>query len=116
VARAAEVQGFRFLHILGPCPPGWRYLTAQSTEMARLAVESRYFPLLECDHGEWRVTFRPKLRVPVGEFLAAQGRFSHLSSEQIEAIQSHVDERWDLLSSACSPEPGVRSRPSLSGG
>lgn len=97
VARAADVRGFRFLHVLGGCPPGWRYPTAQSTEMARLAVESRYFPLFECDDGEWRITFRPKHTLPVGEFLKTQGRFSHLSAEEIDSIQSHVDERWNLL-------------------
>jgi pyruvate ferredoxin oxidoreductase beta subunit len=97
VTRAAEVRGFRFLHVLGACPPGWRYPTAQSTEVARLAVESRYFPLFECDDGDWRITFRPKHEVPVSEFLATQGRFGHLSAEQIDAIQSHVDERWELL-------------------
>jgi pyruvate/2-oxoacid:ferredoxin oxidoreductase beta subunit len=97
VARAAEVKGFRFLHILGACPPGWRYPTAQSTEVARLAVESRYFPLFACDEGTWRITFRPKHEVPVREFLETQGRFSHLSAEQIDSIQSHVDERWSLL-------------------
>jgi pyruvate/2-oxoacid:ferredoxin oxidoreductase beta subunit len=35
--------------------------------------------------------------VPVSEFLATQGRFAHLSAEQIDAIQLHVDERWNLL-------------------
>ena len=89
--------GFRFLHVLGACPPGWRYPTDQSTEIARLAVESRYFPLFECDDGDWRITFRPKHPVPVREFLATQGRFGHLSPEQIDAIQAHVDERWELL-------------------
>jgi len=97
VARAAEVRGFRFLHILGGCPPGWRYPTAQSTEVARLAVESRYFPLFACDDGEWKITFRPKRTLPVSEFLETQGRFSHLSSKEIAAVQSHVDERWNLL-------------------
>jgi pyruvate/2-oxoacid:ferredoxin oxidoreductase beta subunit len=97
VARAAEVEGFRFLHVLGACPPGWRYPTSQSTEMARLAVESRYFPLFECDHGEWRITFRPKHELPVREFLETQGRFGHLSAGEIDAIQRHVDERWNLL-------------------
>ena len=82
VARAAEVRGFRFLQVLGACPPGWRYPTAQSTEIARLAVESRYFPLFECDDGEWRITYRPKHEVPVREFLETQGRFSHLSAER----------------------------------
>ena len=83
--------------MLGPCPPGWRYPTAQSTEIARLAVEAHYFPLFECDDGEWRITFRPKHVLPMSEFLETQGRFSHLSSEEIESIQSHVDERWNLL-------------------
>ena len=103
VARAAEVPGFRFLHVLGACPPGWKYPTAQSTEIARLAVESHYFPLWECDHGAWRITFRPKHPLPVSEFLGAQGRFSHLSPEEIETIQSHVDERWNQLAALESP-------------
>ena len=97
VTRAAELSGFRFLHVLGPCPPGWRYPTAQSTEVARLAVESRYFPLLECDDGRWRITFKPKHPVPVSEFLETQGRFGHLSAKDVERIQAHVDERWELL-------------------
>ncbi|HVM56914.1 MAG TPA: thiamine pyrophosphate-dependent enzyme [Gaiellaceae bacterium] len=102
VARAAEVRGFRFLHVLGGCPPGWRYPTAQSTEIARLAVESRYFPLYECDEGEWRITYRPKHPVPVGEFLETQGRFAHLTPERIATIQSHVDARWDALEAAAT--------------
>jgi pyruvate/2-oxoacid:ferredoxin oxidoreductase beta subunit len=97
VARAAELEGFRFLHVLGACPPGWRYATDQSVEVVRLAVESGYFPLVECDHGEWSITFRPKHPVPVREFLETQGRFSHLSPEQVDAIQAHVDARWDAL-------------------
>jgi len=97
VTRAAEIDGFRFLHILSGCPPGWRYPTAQSTEVTRLAVESRYFPLFECDHGEWRITFQPKHPVPVGAFLGTQGRFSHLSSDAIDSIQAHIDERWKLI-------------------
>jgi pyruvate ferredoxin oxidoreductase beta subunit len=65
----------------------------------RLAVESRYFPLVACDDGKWTITFRPKHLVPVSEFLETQGRFAHLSPEEIDSIQAHVDERWDLLAS-----------------
>ncbi|HEY6052357.1 MAG TPA: thiamine pyrophosphate-dependent enzyme [Gaiellaceae bacterium] len=97
VERAAELSGFRFLHVLGACPPGWRYPTAQSTEVTRLAVESRYFPLVACEEGEWKITFRPKHPVPVAEFLATQGRFAHLDADEIASIQAHVDRRWELL-------------------
>ena len=102
ITRAAEVRGFRFLHILSGCPPGWRYPTSQSTKVARLAVESRYFPLFECDGGEWRITFQPKQPLPVRAFLETQGRFSHLSSDEIDSIQAHVDERWNLLAGLAS--------------
>ncbi|HZS24221.1 MAG TPA: thiamine pyrophosphate-dependent enzyme [Gaiellaceae bacterium] len=97
VARAAGVEGFRFLHVLGPCPPGWRYPTARSVDVARLAVESHYFPLAECVDGRWRITFRPKHPLPVREFLAAQGRFGHLTAGEIDAIQAGVDARWQRL-------------------
>jgi len=97
VARAADVRGFRFLHVLGGCPPGWRYPTDQSVEVTRLAVESRYFPLVECDHGAWRVTFQPRHPVPVRDFLQTQGRFAHLTRDGIGEIQAHVDERWAQL-------------------
>ena len=97
VTRAAEIDGFRFLHVLGACPPGWRYATSQSTEIERLAVETRYFPLLEVDHGRWRITHRPQRPVPVADFLATQGRFAHLGPDDVAAIQEHLDERWQLL-------------------
>jgi pyruvate ferredoxin oxidoreductase beta subunit len=106
VARAAELEGFRFLHVLGACPPGWRYPTSQSTEVVRLAVETRYFPLFACDEGEWRITFRPKRPLPVGEFLKTQGRFGHLTAAEVDSIQSHVDARWELLAGMECPSPG----------
>jgi len=99
VGRATELRGFRFLHVLGACPPGWRYPTDQSVEIQRLAVESRYFPLVAYDDRRWKITFRPKHPVPVGEFLTTQGRFKHLTPPQVELIQEHVDERWDLFES-----------------
>jgi pyruvate/2-oxoacid:ferredoxin oxidoreductase beta subunit len=40
------------------------------------------------------VTYIPKKRV--SEYLRAQGRFSHLSDEDIGAIQE-VDREWDEL-------------------
>ena len=47
--------------------------------------------------GDWRITFSPKKTLPIGEFLGTQGRFGHLSAAEIDTIQKHVDERWNLL-------------------
>jgi pyruvate ferredoxin oxidoreductase beta subunit len=98
VTKAATIRGFRFLHVLGACPPGWRYDTAESVEVVRRAVEARYFPLLEFEDGRWSVTYQPKHPLPASEFLSMQGRFAHLSPEQITQVQQHLDERWELLS------------------
>ncbi len=97
VERAAHIEGFRFLHCLGACPPGWRYPTGDSVEIVHRAIDSHYFPLVEVDGGVWRITQRPKRVLPVGEFLGTQGRFAHMSQTDIEQVQQHVDERWDIL-------------------
>jgi pyruvate ferredoxin oxidoreductase beta subunit len=80
-----------------------------------LAVESRYFPLVECDAGAWRITYRPKHPVPVRAFLETQGRFRHLSDDRIDAIQRHVDRRWDELSALATAPEGI-ALPALVGG
>jgi pyruvate ferredoxin oxidoreductase beta subunit len=110
VARAAEIRGFRFLHVLGACPPGWRYPTDRSADITRLAVESRYFPLFAYDHGAWKITYRPKREVPVREFLETQGRFGHLSDGDVARIQAHVDERWELLTALADGRQPAHSR------
>jgi pyruvate/2-oxoacid:ferredoxin oxidoreductase beta subunit len=35
--------------------------------------------------------------VPVSEYLKLQGRFRHLSVENIQAIQERVDREWEKL-------------------
>ena len=101
VAKAATIPGFRFLHILGACPPGWRYPIAQTVDVTRLAVESNTFPLWECEDGVWRITYTPRREVRVGEYLASQGRFTALKADDVASIQSHVDTRLRRLKSRC---------------
>lgn len=98
VRRARALQGTRFLHILAPCPPGWRTLPEQTLHLARLAVETRTFPLVEIEDGaRVRITVVPKGQTPVARYLEAQGRFQHLSADEIAAIQSSVDASWAAL-------------------
>ncbi|MFI5339880.1 MAG: thiamine pyrophosphate-dependent enzyme [Candidatus Methylomirabilales bacterium] len=98
VRRARAFEGTRFLHILAPCPPGWRILPEQTLHLARLAVETRIFPLVEIEDGaRVRITMVPRDRAPVSRYLEAQGRFQHLTADGIAAIQSSVDASWAAL-------------------
>jgi pyruvate/2-oxoacid:ferredoxin oxidoreductase beta subunit len=97
VRRAKAIRGTRFLHILSPCPPGWKTSDDESIALARMAVTSRVFPLLEVEDGvRWRFTVEHPGE-PVAPYLRRQGRFRHLTDDQIAHIQSEVDGRWALL-------------------
>lgn len=96
VEKAKEMTGgFRYIHTQCPCPPGWRFPENKAIEIARLAVDCGMWRLYEVEHGELRLTHRPTLRKPVREYLSRQGRFSHLTADDIRAIQTNVDQEWE---------------------
>jgi pyruvate/2-oxoacid:ferredoxin oxidoreductase beta subunit len=97
VRKAKAIRGMRFLHILSPCPPGWKYSDEMSIELGRMAVRNRVFPLLEVEDGErWRFT-ADHPGESIEAYLRMQGRFKHLDLEAIARIQADVDARWALL-------------------
>lgn len=97
--KALAVSGPSFVNVLTPCQPGWDYPPEQLVEVARLAVESRYWPLYEVENGQTRITYTPRERVPVRAFLETQGRFRHLASDEeaVTEIQRWVEANWERL-------------------
>lgn len=99
--KAFKVEGPAFLNVYTSCVPGWDYPEDQSVEVARLASDTCFWPLYEIENGRLRITYRPKEKKPVEEFLKIQRRFRHLFSEKnrhiIEKIQKMVDEEWERL-------------------
>jgi pyruvate/2-oxoacid:ferredoxin oxidoreductase beta subunit len=97
VTRAKGKRGTKFIHILSPCPPGWKTSDDETIELARMAVQARVFPLMEVEDGNrWRFTVEHP-GDPVEPYIRRQGRFRHLTPEQIAHVQKEVDERWELL-------------------
>ncbi len=97
VKKAAEVKGMAFIDLLTPCPVGWGFDPAEGINIGRLAVRTGMWKLYEIENGRVNVTYVPKKRKRVSEYLRAQARFSHLSDEDIGAMQAEVDEEWDEL-------------------
>ncbi len=97
IAKAKTIRGTKFIHILTPCPTGWKAASDLSPELSILAVETNVFPLYEVENGKkYIINHRPR-RLPVGEYLSRQGRFRHLSEEQVRRIQAEADEEWERL-------------------
>lgn len=97
VRKAAEVKGPAYLHILSPCPTGWRYDTSLTIEIGRLAVQTGIFPLYEVENGRYRLNADPPELKPVVEYLKLQGRYRHLSEKEIEKIQGMVNQDYAEL-------------------
>ncbi len=95
--KAKRMRGTRFIHLLSPCPPGWRIPSELTVKIARLAVRSRVFPLYEVEDGRFYTLQEEAHVIPVREYLKLQGRFGHLKEEDIEETQRRVDDAWERL-------------------
>jgi len=99
VTRAKQTHGTRFIHLLSPCPPGWKIPSEESIHQSRLAVQSHVFPLVEVQYGEtWTLSLDPE-PVPIEEYLRSQGRFRHLAGDEaaIERVRTAVEARWQSI-------------------
>ncbi len=95
--RAKEIRGLSFIYTLSPCPVGWRFSSEQTIRLARLAVQTRVFPLYEVEKGEhYRLNEMPE-KIPVKEYLQAQGRFAYLREGDLERMQQNIDDEWQRL-------------------
>ncbi len=97
-AKNLKGKGLRFLLIYSPCPPGWRLPSSEITiKIARLAVETNFFPLYEIEDGEkYTLNFIPEKK-PLKEFIKVQGRFKHLRDEEIEEMEKIVQKNFERI-------------------
>ncbi len=109
VERAKEIRGMKFIHLLAPCPPGWKIPSELTIKLARLAVQTRSFLLYEVEDGErYALTVTPNGR-PVRDYLELQGRFRHLTDDDIDDIQHRIDQFWEKLRAKCEENSLQRS-------
>ena len=103
--KAIYTPGPSFLNIMAPCPRGWEYPAEKLPEICKLAVETCVWPLFEVIDGVWHLSYQPKQKRPVEEYLRLQGRFRHMfkpgNEWMIEEAQRNVDENWEKLLAKC---------------
>lgn len=103
--KAIYTPGPAFLNVMAPCPRGWRYPSEKLVEVTKAAVETCVWPLYEVVEGEYHLTYRPKNKLPVEEYLKLQGRFAHMfkpgNEWMIQQVQQEVDRNWEALLKLC---------------
>ncbi len=107
--KAKEIKGPKYIQILTPCPPGWRFATEKTLETGRLAVQTGMWALFEVEHGEFQLS-RPSSRLldkskrkSIEEYLKSQGRFRHMTSDDVEALQTWIDRSWEKYKKLQAP-------------
>ncbi len=96
ILKALSLSGFRFILIFCPCPTGWGFDQSKTVLVARLAVETGIFPLVEVENGALKISYEPSW-VDLKEYLSLQGRFSNFTKSEEEELRNFVNSRWDYL-------------------
>jgi len=92
VEKAKSIKGPSYIHCFSVCPTGWRCGSHLAIAMGRLAVETGVFPLYEVENGKYKVSSEmPKKLKPVKDYFKGQGRFRHLTEEEVNVIQGKVE-------------------------
>jgi pyruvate ferredoxin oxidoreductase beta subunit len=101
VQKATSVDGPAFVNVLSPCRLGWPHDPAQTPNLGRIAADTCFWPLFEVVNGKYKITYKPKEKKPVTEWLKLQARFSHLFKPEnkslLEKFQQDVDQKWEHL-------------------
>jgi len=105
VKKAREIKGPTYIHCLSVCPTGWRAASELCIEIGRLAVETGVFPLYEVENGKYKLTEIPDSLRPVEDYLKVQGRFRHLTPDQIKIIQDRVNLEYQKLMNKVEHSP-----------
>jgi pyruvate ferredoxin oxidoreductase beta subunit len=98
--KAKDIKGFRYIHILAPCPPGWRYPSEDTIAQAKSAVETGVWPLFEIENNILTLSagskkfHDPTKRKPLKSYFGTQGRYRKIDDTILTGLQQDVDVWW----------------------
>jgi len=94
VQKALTFRGPSFIHVLAPCPPGWRFSTEKTVELGKLAVKSASWILWEREYGKLTISAQSKAAIrkpiPLEEYLAPQGRFKGIDAKTLDELKQRI--------------------------
>ena len=97
---AVEQKGFRFLHVLSPCPTGWKSEPALGLELVRMAVRSGLWPVYEIFDGKRHVVnIEPDFSdEALDMYLSLQRRFQKIGLTAAD-LRPAIERYWQNLRS-----------------
>ena len=93
--KASEVDGTSYIHVMAPCPTGWGTPIDETINLAKEAVDCGMWYLAEFEKGEFLLNRQPGEFSDIEKYLKSQGRFRHLSEDDITLIAQERNAKWN---------------------
>lgn len=97
VEKAASIKGTKYIHVIAPCPTGWGIRTEDCVNVAKEVVDCGLWYLAEYENGEFILNRKIKEFSDVGHYIRSQGRFKHLSDDDLASIIEGRDRKWQFI-------------------
>ena len=97
LAKAATKDGPCFIHVLTPCPSGWKFPTDQTIQIAKLAAKCGMWLQFEREDGKITINQKPTNFDLIPEYLGKQKRFNRIDDEIRERIIAEANSRYETL-------------------
>jgi pyruvate ferredoxin oxidoreductase beta subunit len=93
--KAIEVDGPAVVHVIAPCPLGWRSNPTETVKLAKMAVQTGIFPIYEVKDGIYKMSLKPGKLLPIEKYFELQRRFRHLlkpvNKNELEEIKREIE-------------------------
>jgi len=98
VKAALDMKGFRFLHLLSPCPTGWKSEPAEGIELVRMAVRAGLYPVYEIwDGRRYQINVEPEMSEDdLKQYFELQGRFRKAKID-LEQVRGEIVRNFEEL-------------------
>lgn len=97
VEKASKIRGTKYIHVIAPCPTGWGTATDETVDLAKEIVDCGLWYLAEYENGDFTLNVSPKHFTDIKAYLKKQGRFKHLTEDDIQLIQDSRDAKWGSI-------------------
>ena len=97
VEKASKIRGTKYIHVIAPCPTGWSTQTYETIELAKEIVDCGLWYLAEYENGEFVLNFSPEKFSDIGAYIKRQGRFKHMTEDDIQFIQDSCSKKWEYI-------------------
>jgi pyruvate ferredoxin oxidoreductase beta subunit len=93
--KANAIEGFKFIDLLAPCPEKWGFDHSNTIEVARLAVETGFWPLFEVENKKVEVTVKTTRLEPVERYFGMQKKYNNF--KDLEKLKERISKNYRLL-------------------